>query len=320
MHIFIDEAGDFAIPASADTHRVAVAGALTFTDPAWASARSAFGEFKKQLLASESLRGEPKWHRLSPEHRQAYCRLLADVDGVAFTPVTLDLSHLASSRESWIDPFLNKLDRQPDLMVYDTAKRQIAELAKQARNLSHVQHLRVYAWAYCLFQALQHAIMFLSHGDRAASWNSLRIEIDPVQPKPLSREQRVFSLMVLAWQMGWSRTHPFSTIEGIHTADHPFVRNFEMPGGVDLGKLVRPNLHWRRSHESDGLQMVDLATAAVYDAATELKGEAVSLYAAIMKSSPYGWRRGPGLFSPLMQPPDALGLKYLALSDAMKPR
>jgi hypothetical protein len=322
MYIFIDESGDFAIPRDAAAHRIAVVGALTFTDPAWAGVRAQFEQFRGRLDKTELRHNEPKWHLLSPEHRREYCELIASTDGASFTPVTLDLSHLVSEGDGWLTPMLEKLDRQPDLMIFDTAKAQIRELAKQARNLSSVQHLRIYSWAYALYQALYHAIIFLSAGARAASWNKVRIELDPVQARPNSREQRVFSTMVLAWIMGWSQTRPFITVQEIHTADHPFVRNFETPSGIDFGKLVRPNLNWCVSRDSVGVQMADLAAAVVYDAACEPNavGEKLELYTIIMSASRYGWIHGPGLFSPLTRPLSDIGLKYSTLSDAMKRR
>jgi hypothetical protein len=322
VHFFIDEAGDFAIPRDASEHRVAVAAGLAFTDSAWATARAWFADFKRALSSTELVRGEPNWYSMSSANRVAFCEGLSRADGVSFTPVTLDLSHLAPNADELLAPMLAKLDAQADLMVYESAKRDLRELAKQAHNLSGVQQLRIYAWAYCLHQSLYHAIIFQSHGAKAASWQQVSIEIDPVQPKPRSREQRVFSLMVLAWLVGWSQGQPFITVEGVHTPEHPFVRNFDTPSGIDFGRLVRPNLQWERSHKSLGIQLADLCAAVVHQAATDLDrgSESFDLFVKLMRLSPYGWKRGPGLFSPATIPPAHLEEKYLVLADAMRSR
>lgn len=320
MHYFIDEAGDFQIPISAGEHRVAVASCVAFTDLAWRSAEAAFRDFKSTLTTKEFARGEPRWHLLTEQHRTAFCDLLASVDGLSFTPVLLDLSHLAGRDDQWLDKMLAKLDNQPDLMVYPTMKHEIRELGLQARNLSKVQHLRIYAWAYCLKQALYHSIIFLSGGPHAHSWHGVSISIDPAQPRTGSREQRVFSIMVLAWLMGWSRRDPFITVEGVHTADHPFVRLYETADGVDLGKLVRANIRWQASNVSTGIQIADLAAGAIYKAAMELTpgSESIKHYASLMRCSFYGPARAPGLFSPLSMPPDDVAHKYDLLSNAIR--
>lgn len=320
LHYFIDEAGDYRIPDSPAEHRVAVASCVAFTDGAWAAADEAFRLFKAELSKSELEASEPRWHLLTAEHQTAFCDLLAGLRGVSLTPVTLDLSHLAERDNDWLESMLTKLDNEPDLMKYETMRVQIRELAKQARNLSPVQHLRIHSWAYCLLQALQYSIIFLGHGSDQSSWKKVTISIDPVQPRPGSREERVFSIMVLAWLAGWSRLQPFTTVEGIHTPDHEFVKLYEMDAGVDLGKLVRGNLRWQQSQNSRGIQIADLTAAAVLQAASELKKGSTSLknYASLMRASFYGPVRGPGLFSPLTEPSQKVADKYLLLSDVMR--
>jgi hypothetical protein len=319
MHYFIDEAGDFTLPDSPETHRVAVASCVAFTDAAWSVAEPRFSQFLGELDRTELDRSEPRWHLLRPEHRTTFTELLASIDGVSLTPVTLDLSHLVGiddSGETW----LTKLDHEPERMLYETMRNEIRLLGKQARNLSRVQQLRIYAWAYCLHQALYHSIIFLGHGADASSWDTVSIIIDPVQPRAGNREQRVFSLMVLAWLMGWSRDRPFITVQGIHTPEHRFMQLYDRPEGIDLGKLVRGNLHWIPSQKNLGLQIADLTASAVYTAATELKGGSESLehFRSLMRSSFYGPVRGPGLFSPLASPPQEAAARYEVLSDAMR--
>jgi hypothetical protein len=320
LHYFIDEAGNYRVPDSPAEHRVAVASCLAFTDDGWTRADAAFAQFKKGLRRVEFKSAEPKWHLLSSEHKSEFCRLVASLSGISLTPVTLDLSHLAEPNIDWLQPMLTKLDKEPESMLYEQMRQQIGELAKQAHNLSPVQHLRIYSWAYCLLQALYHSILFLGNGRDQASWKKVRISIDPVQPRAGSREERVFSIMVLAWLMGWSKRQPFLTIEGVHTNDHEFVKLYDTEAGIDLGKLVRPNLHWESSLGSAGIQFADLTAGAVYQAASELKEGSESLrnFATLMRASFYGPRRGPGLFSPLDDPSPRVADKYRPLSDAMK--
>lgn len=262
MRFFIDEAGDFAIPGTAAEHRVAVAAAVAFSDRGWESIGPKYASFRSELASVELRSGEPRWHLLTRSHREQFLGLLRHDEGVSITPVTLDLSHLVGV--DWLKKMLDRLRREPSLMVYDTAKAQMETLYRQVVNLSAVQQLRIYSWAYCVHQALYHAILFLGNGPDDSSWETVRIEIDAVQRAAGAREERVFRLMLLAWLAGWSKAEPFVTIKDLHTREHPFIKNYDTNGGVDLGKLVRPNLSWGVSAQSDGLQIADLVAGAVY--------------------------------------------------------
>lgn len=318
MHLFIDEAGDFAVPAIDSEHRVAVSVAVAFTDRCWESVRVAFGAFRSRLTPAELQRGEPRWHLLTPQHRDEFISFLKRDDGVSITPVTLDLGHLVHI--DWLGPLLARLELQPSLMLHDKAKDQTQTLFQQARNLSVVQHLRIYCWAYCVYQSLYHAILFLGHGLDGPSWDTVSIEIDAVQRKTATREKQVFQIMLLAWMAGWTVSRPFALVEGIHTETHPFIRNYLLESGIDLGKLVRDNLSWGISAGSVGLQIADLVAGAVYAAASAPDDkDAVGLYGRLMKNSSfYGPRRGPGLFSPLSEELEFVSKKYDALSAAMR--
>ena len=104
MRLFIDEAGDFAIPTSARDHKVAVGMGVAVSDATWPELASSFLSFKADLADSEIERGEPKWYRLNPTHRAQFCELVGHTDGISLTPVTLDLSHLALfPKEQWLE-------------------------------------------------------------------------------------------------------------------------------------------------------------------------------------------------------------------------
>jgi hypothetical protein len=207
-------------------------------------------------------------------------------------------------------------------MLYPEAREQLVLLARQYANLSVAQSLRIYSLASCIREALEHSIIFLSSQKYEDSWNTLRFEIDRVQVKPNNREEKVFSLMVLGWLMGWSRTHPLITVKEIHTDNHPFVINYVTRNGADLGKMLYNNLHWVNSRESWGVQLADISATIVYQAASALNDEdgLVSLYRLLMRKSPYGSRRGPGLFSPLRGLSPTVFRKYSILSRAMEKR
>ena len=94
MRFFLDEAGTFDIPRSRQ-HRAAVAVTLAVSEPAWQTLRKQFEEFVSKLGTAQLERGEPKGRLLSPEQLSYFADLLAGVDGVSVTPVTMDLGHLS---------------------------------------------------------------------------------------------------------------------------------------------------------------------------------------------------------------------------------
>ncbi|MBK7595720.1 MAG: hypothetical protein IPJ11_10870 [Gemmatimonadetes bacterium] len=133
-----------------------------------------------------------------------------------------------------------------------------------------------------------------------SSWERVAIEIDAVQTAPGNREEQVFRILLLAWLTGWSDKRPFALIEGIHTAEHPFVKNFDSAEGIDMGRLISPNVSFGISARSEGLQVADLVASVVYAAASDLSNRgAATYYTLLMKrASYYPAHMGPGLFTP----------------------
>jgi hypothetical protein len=323
MYFYFDESGDFAIPNSSATHRAAVVMGVAVSDLIHDELREQFHRFVASLDTSECLNGEPKGSRLSYAHLMDFCEMLSQYDGVSLTPVTLDLSSLSRRGERQMtEGMYQALSASAEAMLYPEGRDSMLLIARQYRNLSINQALRIYSLANCIREALDHAIIFLGSRGHERAWEDVRFEIDRVQVRPNSREEKVFSLMVLAWLTGWSRSRPFTLVREIHTPDHPFVRKYDLPEGIDIGKLVRGHIHWVDSSESWGVQMADIGATIVYQAAhaTDDRNGLISLYASLMRKSPYGPRRGPGLFTPLSEVSEITGAKYMLLSEAMRRR
>ena len=323
MYFYFDESGDFTIPASPMTHRAAVVMGVAVSDLIHDELRQQFQTFVAGLDASECLHGEPKGARLIYAHRMSFCEMFSGYDGVFLTPVTLDLSSLSrSGKKHMTEGMYQALCASVETMLYPEGREGMRLIARQYRNLSINQSLRIYSLANCMREALQHAIIFLANRGHEKAWEDVRFEIDRVQVRPNSREEKVFSFMVLAWLAGWSRSKPFTLVREIHTPERPFVMKYDRPTGIDIGKLVRDRIYWVNSSESWGVQMADIGATIVYQAAhaTDDRDGLVSLYASLMRNSPYGAARGPGLFTPLSEVSEITGAKYMLLSEAMNRR
>ncbi len=324
MYFYFDEAGDFTIPSASATHSAGVVMGIAISDLIYDDLHQQFQRFVSSLDATERLNGEPKGSRLSYAHRRDFCDMLASYDGISLTPVTLDLSSLAApSEESRLtEGMYRTLLASAEAMHYPEGREMVRLLARQYRNLSINQVLRIYSTANCIREALEHAVIFLSNRGHENAWEGVRYEIDRVQVRPHSREEKVFSFMVLAWLTGWSYTKPLTLVKEIHTSDHPFVRKYERREGIDLGELVRGHICWVDSSQSWGVQMADVGATIVHQAAhaTNDRDGLISLYASLMRKSYYGARRGPGLFTPLSQVSETVSAKYMLLSEAMRRR
>jgi hypothetical protein len=319
MNFYFDESGDFRVPRAG--HKVAVVMGVVISDAVQQILFAKFEDFVSRLTSGECHNGEPKGSLLSSTHREQFCELLVNSGGVVITPVTLDLSSLDAEYERSVSERLSAiLAQRAQEMLYLTARDQLLLIARQFRNLSSSQALRIYSWANCFREAIQHAFLFLAGGQHERSWERVVFEIDRVQVRAASREEKVFSLMLLAWLTGWSRRFPFALIREVHTPAHPIVQTYDTPDGIDLGKLIRGNVRWKTSSESLGLQIADIACNIVFQAAQDLDDRrgAVRRYGLLMRASPYGPSRGPGLFSPRRDAPAETGTKYRALWKVMR--
>lgn len=227
MFYYFDESGDFTLPEAPTIHKVAIVMGVAVSDVIYDELHMGFCQFVKKLSASECVNGEAKGFLLSYEHKKEFCDLLFNYDGLFLTPVTLDLPSLAhTSIRSMPERMSRVLRRWADKMLFPEAGEEMLLLSRQYGNLSLNQSLRIYSLANCIREALHHSILFLSTRGHEKAWDKLRFEIDRVQTKPNSREERVFTLMVLGWLMAWNRKKRLMTIKEIHTDSHPFIKNY----------------------------------------------------------------------------------------------
>jgi hypothetical protein len=121
-----------------------------------------------------------------------------------------------------------------------------------------------------------------------------------------------------AWVTGWSQEDPLTMIEEIHTADHPFVQNWERLEGIDVGKMLRNNVHYVSSASSKGIQIADMLASLVRRAVVGL-ASAVSLqdYGFIMTRTIGQPLHACGLFSLAPGDQPDLERRYAGIADAI---
>ena len=184
--------------------------------------------------------------------------------GILVCPIMLDLTSIVGQPQSDAAGLVSrKLIQLQATCKHEAFRNQIAALASDIGALSTQQALRLAAWAKCIARTVHDSIIRHSGTKYESSWNSLRFEIDPVENIPGNREERVFETMLPMWVSSWSHDEPFTEIEGIDTADHPLVKNWDCNDGLDIGKMFKDNVHYVSSASSKGIQLADMTASLV---------------------------------------------------------
>lgn len=328
MKFYIDESGDYRIPDNLITHKACVTLSIVVSDLIHEKLRAEFERFCSKLNTSEYEDGEPKGAKLTKEHRAEFCELLSGLRGLLIIPTTIDLSLIAFLQQEH-KPIQEKmykhLNELTHKMLHESMREDLRLLAKQFNNLSLQQCLKIFSLANCLYESLWSAIIYLSSEGHEASWETISYEIDRTNVRRNSREEIVFTQLIGGWISAWSKSRPFTLIKEIHTPDHPFVRNFDTSDGtLDGNKLIEGKIIWSDSRQSWGVRLADFASNVVYNAVNDLddRNGNATLFASLMRSSPYGFKKGPGLFSPYKEIPNDISrlfrAKYRLLSESMK--
>jgi hypothetical protein len=320
VYFFFDESGSFAVPRDGATHRAAVIVSIAVPDHVIPILRRRFLDFASTLEKNERENGEPKGARLCITHQLAFGDMLRRLrTSIILTPVTLDLSILSGSEYASLGSGMADAIRDwIPRMLHDGPKDRLDLLARQASNLSDNQTLRAFALAYCFKKTLDHAVMFLSHGEFERSWNDLHFVVDRVHTQPASREEQVFSILVLSWLAAWSESDPIALIREIHTPGHTLVRKYSGEGGLDLGLILRDRIEWHDSRSNWGLQVADMAAAIIGKAVQNpASGAAAKPFVKVMRASCLTPARALNVFSPDLNTATDYVEKYQPLVDAM---
>jgi hypothetical protein len=263
MKFFFDESGNFQLPP-AGKHRVGIVSGVAIPDSDEAGVFQQFDAFLSKQPASSFKNGEPKGRLLDDAGRKALADMLVGLPGILLCPIMLDLTSLVGQHQTDAAGLVSrKLIQLQATCKHETFRNQIVELANDIGAMSMQQVLRLAAWAKCIARTVNDSIILHSGTKYESSWSSLRFEIDPVEQVPRNREERVFETMLPMWVSSWSHDEPFTEIEGIHTADHPLVKNWDCDKGLDIGKMFRNNVHYVSSATSKGIQLADMTASLV---------------------------------------------------------
>jgi hypothetical protein len=263
MKFYLDESGDFRLPKSPDEHAVGIVVGIVIPEVCEARAEQAYRDLVAKLRPAAFQNGEPKGKLLDENERRLFAEMIANLDGILLCPIILDITSLA--RRDDVDTksdVVQRLRAWQSRCKHESMKNELEQLVKQVENLSTPQVLRLATWARCIFRCLQDSIVQHSDSKYDVCWTNMRFEFDPVHRRAGNREEQVFSVLLPAWVTGWYANEPLTTIEEVHTSDHPFIRQYRVGDeGIDIGEIVRGSVQYPSSTCSYGLQIADMATA-----------------------------------------------------------
>jgi hypothetical protein len=300
VNFFFDESGVFRVPAVAGTHDVGIVCGVVIPEPIEGATFAAFNRFLKTLPSSAFIKGEVKGRLLEDDARKRLADMIVELPaGILFCPIMLDLTSLIGTPRANVSAAVAaKLKAIQATCKHATLQTEIGQLAADISSMSNQQILRLAAWAKCIGRCIDDSIIVHSGDLYHDCWSSLRFEIDPVQPSG-GTEEESFKVLLPAWVSAWSQDQPLTTIEGIHTADHPLFENWGRSEGIDVGAMFKSNVHYVASDKSLGIQLADVTATLVRKAVIGLA------------TAPNLQNYGLMLTRAIGEPPDAAGLFFL---------
>jgi len=263
MKFYFDESGNFQLPPAGE-HRVGIVVGVAIPDLDEVEVFRKFNAFLSNLPTSSFKSGEPKGRLLDHGGCKALANLLINLPGILFCPIMLDLTSLVGKPEADVGGLVSKkLMQFQGTCKHQVFRDEIVTLANNVCAMSTQQCLRLVAWAKCISRTLNDSIVLHSGTKYESSWNSLHFEIDPVEQSPENREERVFEMLLPMFVRSWSYDEPFTKIEGIHTCDHPLVKNWDHDEGLNIGKMFKNNVNYVSSAGSKGIQLADMVATLV---------------------------------------------------------
>ncbi|MGB7293940.1 MAG: DUF3800 domain-containing protein [Thermodesulfobacteriota bacterium] len=325
MKFYIDESGSFSIPEGFIQHSACVVTCVVVSEFKFDEIKAMFESYSSTLTDEQFVNGEPKGSKLTKEQRIEFCEMLLKLKkNILVVPITVDMTLLAmlDNERTIVQKLYDRCMELRQYMLHETMKEQLELLAKQFKNLSYQECLKIICYAHSLYVSMRYSILCLSSGNNEKSWNNIEIEIDKSNKKLNSREKIIFSKMLSMWFEAWSKKEPFTLLDEIHTPIHPFVKNYCFKGAIDGNKLINNNLKWTDSKDSFGIKISDFASNIIFNAVNDLenKNNTFTTFCELMKLSPYGFNDGPGLFTPFDLTNDVRTLfrrKYKALGKEM---
>lgn len=297
MRFYFDESGNFKVPDDPSQHSVGIVSGIAIPDSQESLIFREFDAFVATLPPSAFKNGEPKGRLLDDGKRAELVNMITELPiGILFCPTVLDLTSLAGKSDANVssDVFEKLTEIEPSCMNPEFKKR-VQDLAVKTGEMSNQQMLRLLAWARCICRCVNESIFWHSFPRYRGDWSTLRFEIDPVQQNG-GTEAEVFDFMLRQWIVAWCQEQPLMISRETLTPDHPFMKNWNTPNGVDAKKMFDHNIHYVSSDKSKGIQLADMTATIIRRTLLNSSADNLFDYGTLMTRTLGEPRRAAGVF------------------------
>lgn len=289
MIFFFDDSGDFSSP-SGTKHKISLWIGILIPENCIERIENKFKEWEGITQPREKERGEVKGSLLKMETRKLFFDFIENEPDLLIYPTIIDLQ----IQKKYAPPLTSKGMRDYGMDASEKIKsKQLKDQtilhSKRIGNLSNEQLLKLMTLTTCVIDTLRYSILFKCYPILEQFWNKVNIWVDMSSVRRNTREEQVFRES-LGWMLyNYTKRRPFELIKEVHNKDHPFIKNFDTPRGINGRKLFR-NLYFETSKNHWGLRFIDIIANTLYKALYDLSNTKGMLpfYKKIMKHNILG--------------------------------
>lgn len=297
MRFYFDESGNFKVPDDPSEHSVGIVSGIAIPDSQEPHIFQEFDAFVSSLPPSAFKNGEPKGRLLDDGKRTELVNVISELPiGILFCPTVLDLTSLAGKSDANVSSEVSdKLTEIEPHCGNPEFKKRVQSIAVKTKEMSNQQMLRLLAWARCIYRCINESVFWYSFDRYRNDWSTLRFEIDPVQQCG-GDEAEVFDFLLRQWIVAWFQQQPLMIARETLTPDHPFMKTWNTPHGVNAKKMFDHNIHYVSSCKSKGIQLADMTASIIRRALLNSSADNLFDYGMLMTRTLGDPRRAAGIF------------------------
>ena len=143
-----------------------------------------------------------------------------------------------------------------------------------------------------IYKTLDHMLVYYLDSKYEFCFNHINIIVDRKNPTKITDYEKLTRDGIPLFCYNLSKSNPLGVVTEVWNADHPFRKNFECEGGIDLSKVLS-NISFKDSKSEYGLRIADIIANTLYMC---LKGDIdYKVYRKMTTNFATGPKVGPNL-------------------------
>ncbi|MFC2163619.1 DUF3800 domain-containing protein, partial [Acidobacteriota bacterium] len=285
---FFDDSGDFSILEN-ESMKISLWIGCLIPENSYAPLTKKFIKWEGTLKSYERKKGEAKGTLLTAKSRDAFFRLINNVPSMLVYPTILDLKAQKQCMPQSItkEAYENSLKNIVKIKSEKFKQEELLQ-ANRIKNMSDVQYLKLMTLGTCIVELLRHSLTFRVHGKYETNWKDITYFVDRSSARN-SREEKVFRRSIQWFLFNSTRRMPILLPDDMFFTNHPFIKNFDTPNGIDMEKLFK-NINFEDSLNQIGLRIADIIANTLFRLLNDLenKNGMLRYYKRIMRHNYLG--------------------------------